>query len=62
MNLNQTFVSNCRIVMFFQIARRNVLDIKRIVTYPSCLSDNSILKKYLADLIISFIDMVELDE
>ena len=35
MNLNQTFVSNCRIVMFFQIARRNVLDIKRIVTYPS---------------------------
>ena len=56
MNLNQTFVSNCRIVMFFQIARRNVLDIKRI------MSDNSILKKYLADLIISFIDMVELDE
>ena len=35
MNLNQTFVSNCRIVMFFQIARRNVLDIKRI-TRRSC--------------------------
>ena len=32
MNLNQTFVSNCRIVMLFQIASRNVLDTKRIVT------------------------------
>ena len=35
MNLNQTFVSNCRIVMLFQIASRNVLDMKPIVTYPS---------------------------
>ena len=60
MNLNQTFVSNCRIVMLFQIANRNVLDMKLFVTYPST-SDNSALKKYLADLIISFIHMVKLD-